>query len=123
MPKRKPIDMTTELEHRQMPALTQEGQENRCISMAYDLVERRLLDGSASSQETTFFLKLGTEKEKAETEKLKLELDLVKAKTEQLKAQKSSEEMFTKAIKAMQVYSGSLGNDYFDEGEENEGDY
>lgn len=112
MPKRKPIDMTTELEHRQMPALTQEGQENRCISMAYDLVERRLLDGSASSQETTFFLKLGTEKEKAETEKLKLELDLVKAKTEQLKAQKSSEEMFAKAIEAMRLYSGSATENF-----------
>ena len=39
------------------PALTPEARENQLISLATDLVEQRLLDGSASSQETRHFLK------------------------------------------------------------------
>ena len=35
------------------PALTPEARENQLISLAVDLVEQRLLDGTASSQETT----------------------------------------------------------------------
>ena len=50
------------------PALTPEARENQMISLAMDLVEQRLLNGTASSQETTHFLKLGTAKEKLERE-------------------------------------------------------
>ena len=42
------------------PALTPEARENQMIALAVDLVEQRLLDGTASSQETTHFLKLGS---------------------------------------------------------------
>lgn len=35
------------------PALTPEARENQLISLAIDLVEQRLIDGTASSQETT----------------------------------------------------------------------
>ena len=38
------------------PALTPEARENQMIALAVDLVEQRLLDGTASSQETTHFL-------------------------------------------------------------------
>ena len=40
------------------PALSPETRENQLISLAYDLVEERLLNGTATSQETTYFLKL-----------------------------------------------------------------
>ena len=36
------------------PALTPEARENQLIALATDLVEQRLLDGTASSQETTY---------------------------------------------------------------------
>ena len=89
------------------PALTPEARENQLISMAVDLVEQRLLDGTASSQETTHFLKLGSSKSKLELEKLKAENELIKAKAELAKSQKNNEELFKKAIEAMKSYSGN----------------
>ena len=72
-----------------------------------DLVEQRLIDGTASSQETTHFLKLGSVKNKLEIEKLKAENDLIHAKAEMVRAQKNNEEMFKDAIAAMKEYSGN----------------
>ena len=93
------------------PALSPEARENQLIALAVDLVEQRLLDGSASSQETTHFLKLGSTKNRLEMEKLEEENRLLKARTEALQSQKRSEELFDKAIKAMQIYSGHGGNE------------
>lgn len=93
------------------PALSPEARENQLIALAVDLVEQRLLDGSASSQETTHFLKLGSTKNRLEMEKLEEENRLLKAKTEALQSQKRSEELFAEAIKAMQIYSGHGSNE------------
>ena len=88
------------------PALTPEARENQLIALAVDLVEQRLLDGTASSQETTHFLKLGSTKNKLEMEKLQEENRLLKAKTEALQSSKRVEELYSEAIKAMRRYSG-----------------
>lgn len=93
------------------PALTPEARENQLISLAVDLVEKRLIEGTASSQETTHFLKLGSTKNQLEMEKLREENKLLQAKTEALQSAKRSEELFNEAIKAMQVYSGNGGSD------------
>lgn len=93
------------------PALSPEARENQLIALAVDLVEKRLLDGSASSQETTHFLKLGSTKNRLEMEKLEEENRLLKARTEALQSQKRSEELFDEAIKAMQIYSGHCSNE------------
>ena len=93
------------------PALSPEARENQLIALAVDLVEKRLLDGSASSQETTHFLKLGSTKNRLEMEKLEEENRLLKARTEALQSQKRSEELFAEAIKAMQIYSGHYNNE------------
>lgn len=77
--------------------------------MAVDLVEQRLLDGTASSQETTHFLKLGSMKNKLEMEKLKEENRFLKAKTEAVQSSKRVEELYYEAIKAMRRYSGQGG--------------
>lgn len=65
------------------------------------------MNGTASSQETTHFLKLGSVKNKLEIEKLKAENDLIHAKAEMVRAQKNNEEMFKDAIAAMKEYSGN----------------
>lgn len=91
---------------RQRPASTPEGRENQMISYAMDLVEERLLNGTASSQEVVHFLKLGSQKSKKEEKKIELENELLKAKREALDAQAHSEELFEKAINAMMRYSG-----------------
>ena len=89
------------------PALTPEARENQMISLAIDLVEKRLLDGSASSQETTHFLKLATTKAKLEKEILEQQKELLAAKTESIKSAKRVEELYSKALKAMQNYQGN----------------
>ena len=81
------------------------------IALAVDLVEQRLLDGTASSQETTHFLKLGSMKNRLEMEKLQEENRLLKARTEALQSAKRVEELYSEAIKAMRRYSGQGSDD------------
>lgn len=95
------------------PALTPEARENQLIALAVDLVEQRLLDGTASSQETTHFLKLGSMKNRLEMEKLKEENKLLQAKTESIQSAKKVEELYAEAINAMRRYSGNGGNDEY----------
>lgn len=89
------------------PALTPESRENQMIALAMDLVEERLRNGTASSQETTHFLKLGTEKERLEREKLQKENDLLKAKAEAIQSSERTEALYEKAIKAFKGYNGT----------------
>ena len=93
------------------PALTPEARENQMIALAVDLVEQRLLDGTASSQQTTHFLKLGSMKNRLEMEKLQEENRLLKARTEALQSAKRVEELYSEAIKAMRRYSGQGSDD------------
>ena len=88
------------------PPLSPEADEQICISLAIDLVKERLRNGTASSQETTHFLKLATSKAKIEKEILEKQRDLIVAKTEVMQSQKRSEELFAEAVKAFRGYSG-----------------
>jgi len=93
------------------PATTPEGRENQLISLAMDLVEKRLMEGTASSQETTHFLKLGSTKERKELALLEQELELKKAKTESIQSAKRVEELYVNALNAMRRYSGDRRSD------------
>ena len=93
------------------PGLTPESRENQMISLAVDLAEKQLLEGTASSQVITHFLKLGSTKERLEKEKLEEENKLLKARTEALQSSKRVEELYADAIAAMKRYSGNGGRD------------
>ena len=88
------------------PAISPENRESRMISLAMDLVEQRLLNGTASSQETTHFLKLATAREQLEREKIKEDIALSRVKQENIRAQARSEEMMKEALTAFRRYSG-----------------
>lgn len=88
------------------PALTPEAREQQLIALAVDLVEQRLIDGTASSQETTHFLKLASSKTKYELEKLRLDNELTKAKTKSLESAERVEKMYKEALDAMRNYAG-----------------
>ena len=88
------------------PALTPEARENQLISLAVDLAERQLLEGTASSQVITHYLKLGSTKERLEKEKLIEENKLLRAQTENLQSMKRVEELYTEALNAMRNYAG-----------------
>ena len=95
------------------PGLTPEAEENQCIAMAYSLVKQRLADGSASSQETTHFLKMGSVKARLENERLIEENKLLRAKTEQIEHEQDKSELYAEVLKAMKTYQGR--DDYDDE--------
>ena len=105
------VTNTSVSQKKRRPALSPEARENQLISLAIDLVEQRLIDGTASSQETTHFLKLATRKAKLENEKMENENKLIAAKTEAIRAEKERENLFKEAIAAMKKYSGHGGDD------------
>lgn len=88
------------------PALTPEARANQLVALAYDLAEKQLREGTASSQVITEFLKLGSSENKLKMEKLEEENKLLRAKTEKIQSEQRSEEMFAEAIKAMRQYQG-----------------
>lgn len=93
------------------PATTPENRENQLISLSYDLVEQRLLDGTASPSETVHFLRLGSTKERIEKEILERQKELITAKTESLQSSKKSEEFYERVIEAMKLYGGYSGDE------------
>lgn len=102
----KPLESATD---RQLPpARSAEERESRMISLAIDLAEQQLRDGTASSQVITHYLKLGSTRERLEQENKELENQLLMAKTEAIKSAERVEELYANAITAMQSYSGSV---------------
>lgn len=93
-------------QRRRRPATTPEARENQMIALAVDLAEKQLLEGTASSQVITHYLKLGTTREKIEKEILEKEKELITAKTDALRAAQKNEELFKEAVNAMRAYSG-----------------
>ena len=95
------------------PALTPEARENQLISLATDLAEKQLREGTASSQVVTHFLKLATIKAELEKEKLIEENKLLRAKTVPIESMMRSEELMYAAIKAFRSYSGQADSDEY----------
>lgn len=88
-------------------AINPEARESQLISLAVDLAEQQLRDGTASSQVITHYLKLGSTRERMEREILEKQKELMSAKMESLQSNKRIEELYLDAINAMRDYSGS----------------
>lgn len=91
---------------RQRPATTPEVRENQLIAAAYDLAEKQIREGTASSQVITHFVKLGSSREKLEEERLAMENEFLGAKIEAMKSAQRVEELYGQALAAMRSYSG-----------------
>lgn len=102
MPKVKNSDT----QRRMRPALTPEARENQLISLAVDLAEKQLREGTASSQVITHYLKMGSPSERLKREQMEEENELLKAKTKAIRESGDMSVMYEKAIKAIQSYSG-----------------
>ena len=94
--------------HSRRPATTPEGRENELVSSAIDLAESQILNGTASSQVITHFLKLGSTREQLEQQRLKHENELTRVRIEAIESQKRVEELYMEALQAMRSYSGDL---------------
>ena len=103
---------------RRKPATTAEGRESQLISMALDLVEDRLRKGTASAQEVTHLLKLGSSREQLEQQRIAHENELMRVKIQAAERDKEIEELYRGAINAMRSYTGQDvpgGNDDYDQ--------
>lgn len=94
-------------------AISPEARENQMISDAFELAERQLREGTASSQVITHFLKLGTAKEKLELERMKAENELLKARTKAIANAEEIKVLYENALKAMRNYNGQGDDDEY----------
>ena len=106
--RRKPSETT---ERRTQPALSPEAREKQMISLAIDLAERQLMDGTASAMVITHYLKLGTRREQIEREIMERQAELLTAKTEAIQSSQRIEELYANAIAAMKRYSGEAASE------------
>ncbi len=87
-------------------ALSPEAREQQLISLAMDVAEEQMENGTASSQIITHYLKLGALKEQRELEKTEAEIKLMNAKIKALERSELIEELFKSALDSFKVYSG-----------------
>jgi len=113
----RPKKVSESAQSRRRPALDPDAREGQMISLAVDLAERQLAEGTASSQVITHFLKLGSSKARIEQEMLTKQTELLTAKTEALQSAKRIEELYAEAMAAMRAYTpnSSGGADHADD--------
>lgn len=103
------------------PARTPEQREDQLISLALDLAEKQLRDGTASSQVIAKLLQYGSQRERLEQEKIRAENSLLATKKEMLESEKRIESLYVDALNAMRAYSGNttetIESDYDDFGD------
>jgi len=92
---------------RRPPARTPQARENQLMSLAYDLAEKQLREGTASSQVITHWLKAGSSREALEQERMGEEVKLLKIRAEAIASEKRVEEMYSEAMSAFRSYSGN----------------
>lgn len=104
---------------REVQAKTPEAEENYLINLAVKETERRLKNGTASSQILTVLLKLATTKAQLELEKLKSDIALQKAKEQEIVDKASNSDLYTQALEAFRSYKGDVleeeDDEYYDE--------
>lgn len=88
-----------------------ERREDQLIALAYDLVEERIRNGTATSAETVEFLKRGSTKARLEKEIMEEQKKYMKAKTEAMESAKRVEELYTEAMVAFRSYQSAPADD------------
>lgn len=91
---------------KQVPARTPEARENQLINLAVDEAEKRLRNGTASSQIIVTLLKLASTRAQLELEKLRSDVALQNAKKEELENKVSNSDLYAKALEAFRSYKG-----------------
>lgn len=107
--------MTIRKSRARRPATTPENRENQLISMAMDLAERQLAEGTAPAQLIVHYAKLGSSRERLEQQRLEQENALLRAKVESMASAKRVEELYAAALDAMRTYAGQTVEVFDDE--------
>lgn len=89
------------------PALNPADRVEQIGNAALNLAEKQILEGTASSQVITYFLKATSEKEKLELDNLREENKKLRAQTEALQSAKRIEELYANAMAVFKGYQGA----------------
>lgn len=100
------IDNQSASTTRRPPPTSPASGENRNISLAVQLAEKQLRDGSASSQVMTHYLKAASTRDALEMKRIQLDILLAEAKIEQIQSAQRLEELYEGAIQAIREYRG-----------------
>lgn len=87
---------------------TPAAKESQLIALAYEEVERRLRDGTATSQETTYFLKLGSTNAALERREQEARIKKLEAQVEAMESMKNVEALYREAIQAVRSYGSPV---------------
>lgn len=93
------------------PPRSIEEAENQMILLAMDRAREQLINGTASAQVITHFLKLGSTKERLDQQNISQDIKLKEAKTNAIQSAESAEELYSNAIAAMSIYSGEADDE------------
>lgn len=80
--------------------------ENELISMAYDLIEERLKNKTATAQEILYIVRTGSSQTKLEREVLEEQKKLVSAKANAVSSEQESKKVYAEVLDAIQRYKG-----------------
>lgn len=94
---------------------TPESRLNYLTNLAVDEAEKRLLNGTATTQLLVKLIDYGTTKAKMELKKMMMDLEVSNAKINQIQSQQSSSELYEQALKAFASYKGESSEDSFDD--------
>lgn len=89
-------------------AKSEETRENQMVELAMDLVEYRLRNGTATSQETVHFLKLGSVQARLDLRSSEKQMALLEAKTKSIQAADNKDAEYERVLKAIRAYRGEL---------------
>lgn len=87
-------------------AISDEARINQLGALAFDLVESRLRDGTASASEVVQVLKMTSPKEQLELDKLKADTKLSEAKVSAIETNERYEQELKEAMEAWRGYAG-----------------
>lgn len=90
------------------PASEPEAREKQLVSLAVDLAEKQLTDGTASAAVITHYLKIASKRETLEREILEKQKEFLQAKASSLSRGEESDSIAREALEALKSYkSGS----------------
>lgn len=96
---------------RKQKAQSPSEREQELIALAYDEAERRLRDGTASSQIIASLLQRGSPRAELEDRLLETQVTNVEAKTKAIESSQNMEKLVTEAMQALNIYGNGGGND------------
>jgi hypothetical protein len=93
-------------ESRGRKALSDEARINQLAAKAYDLIEERILDKTASASELVQILRMASPREQQELEKLRADTKLSEAKVTAIETNERYEQELKDAMEAWRGYAG-----------------